>query len=298
MHSMYLSTRFFFAIMLAAALVALQAQGTESKGSLIVYNRIGKPSDTVDDVAARKKFGTKYQIVEVEKNSSLTTPKCVECEIPKRPRDSSGRVAAGTLRVVFILTADGRVTEPFVVQSSNPVLDTSVLDQIRSWRLTPARLNGLPVAALISQEFLFDKPKPQEGTFGFKYAKAIDAKGIEHTPREDPDGLARWMEDLTKRVQPDSAHNDDRQHQGEGSGVFRVTIDLKTGIVTDVAVVKSTEHYALDNNARVALRQWRWKPGKWKQIDIPITFGSPQVLPTSGHEFPAPVQSVPRGVTP
>jgi hypothetical protein len=21
-----------------------------------------------------------------------------------------------------------------------------------------------------------------------------------------------------------------------------------------------------------ALRQWRWKPGKWKEIDIPVSF--------------------------
>jgi len=52
----------------------------------------------------------------------------------------------------------------------------------------------------------------------------------------------------------------------------RVTLDMTTGSVSKVAMVQSTGVAALDNSAMKALRQWQWKPGKWKEIDVPITF--------------------------
>jgi len=56
------------------------------------------------------------------------------------------------------------------------------------------------------------------------------------------------------------------------SGLFRVTLDVRTGSVSKVAMIKSTGAAALDENTMKALRQWQWKPGKWKEIDVPITF--------------------------
>jgi TonB family protein len=37
-------------------------------------------------------------------------------------------------------------------------------------------------------------------------------------------------------------------------------------------MIQSTGAAALDENAMKALHQWQWKPGKWKEIDVPITF--------------------------
>jgi TonB family protein len=62
----------------------------------------------------------------------------------------------------------------------------------------------------------------------------------------------------------------------EGSGIFRLSLDLKTGRVIDVTVVKSTGHSTLDGSAIEALRQWALKPGKWKQIDVPVKFAIPR----------------------
>jgi TonB family protein len=59
----------------------------------------------------------------------------------------------------------------------------------------------------------------------------------------------------------------------EGSGIFRLSLDLKTGRVIDVTVVKSTGHSTLDGSAIEALRQWQFKPGKWTKVDVPVTFG-------------------------
>jgi TonB family protein len=74
-------------------------------------------------------------------------------------------------------------------------------------------------------------------------------------------------------VTPDYRHSD-RQFDGEGAGLYRVTIEPKTGNVTDVTIVRSTSRGNLDRNAVAALRQWRWKPNSWRVVDVPFIFGS------------------------
>jgi TonB family protein len=153
------------------------------------------------------------------------------------------------------------------------------------------------VATLGGQILDFAKPPSKKGQPGSYESMAVDAKGVKHTSSDDPDGLASWMEDIVKRVQPEGPRNTPTQFDGEGSGVYRVTIDLRTGAVIDVITVKSTGYPRLDNNARVALRQWRWRPGKWRVVDIPIDFGGwSSRLPE--NPFPTALPDVPRGIVP
>jgi hypothetical protein len=42
-----------------------------------------------------------------------------------------------------------------------------------------------------------------------------------------------------------------------------------------VTVVRSTGFAELDTSAVAALRQWRWKPGKWKEIEMAVEFTRP-----------------------
>ena len=61
-----------------------------------------------------------------------------------------------------------------------------------------------------------------------------------------------------------------------------MNIDFKTGKVTSVAVVRSTGSDGLDREAIFALRQWRFRPGKVREVEMPITFhngSEPLVLP-------------------
>jgi TonB family protein len=65
---------------------------------------------------------------------------------------------------------------------------------------------------------------------------------------------------------------DDRRHYHQGKGAYRVILDSKTGAVSDIVVIKSTGVATLDRSVLIALRQWRWKPGRWKEITIPVNF--------------------------
>jgi len=57
----------------------------------------------------------------------------------------------------------------------------------------------------------------------------------------------------------------------EGSGVFRLSIDLNTGRVSQVTAIKSTGDSGLDSANTKAFKRWVFRPGKWKEIIIPTT---------------------------
>jgi len=99
---------------------------------------------------------------------------------------------------------------------------------------------------------------------------AIDAKGVAHLGTEYGD-RPPWMDDAIHTVTPDYSY-DERAMRHQGTGQFKVILDLKTGAVTNVTVITSTGFPGLDRSAMAALRHWRWKPGRWKEIGLPYTF--------------------------
>ncbi len=63
-----------------------------------------------------------------------------------------------------------------------------------------------------------------------------------------------------------------KERHWQGSGVFRLTIDSRSGQVVDVQVRKSTGFKVLDDSSIIALRAWVFKPNHLRQADVPITF--------------------------
>jgi len=102
-------------------------------------------------------------------------------------------------------------------------------------------------------------------------ASALDASGVLHRGKDYHAQTLPWMNDRTKTVAPDYPFAERRYHH-EGTGIIRLTLDLKSGAVTRASVAKTTGFTALDASAISAFRQWRWKPGRWKEISLPVTF--------------------------
>ena len=102
------------------------------------------------------------------------------------------------------------------------------------------------------------------GADGHRYRS--DTTSSSYTSQKTP-----WMKDAIKMIGPEYPFSA-RAARSEGAGIFSLTLNPRTGYVADVSLKKSTGFKALDESATVALRQWRWKPGKWKQIEIPVTF--------------------------
>src|SRR5215470_8153216 len=119
---------------------------------------------------------------------------------------------------------------------------------------------------------VFSTPVILSQQFSSQWASgAVDAKGGRHQASQYPKGHVPWIEDEVKTVKPDYSYTERARRMG-GFGLYRVTLDLKTGSATKVTVIQSTGVPALDDSAMKALRQWLWKPGKWKEINVPIAF--------------------------
>jgi TonB family protein len=84
--------------------------------------------------------------------------------------------------------------------------------------------------------------------------------------------------DKTKHVSPDYPY-DARKARLEGTGLFRLHINVTTGKVIKVTVLKSTGAAILDRSVLSALRRWQFKPRTWKEVDTSVTFSiSPRRL--------------------
>lgn len=95
---------------------------------------------------------------------------------------------------------------------------------------------------------------------------AVDAKGGEHHSNGTPAGMI-WLRDVVAAPKPDYFFTPDLR---EGVAIFRLTLDPATGLVQEVTILKPSTWATLDRDAMKALRRWRWKPGTWKEIELPV----------------------------
>jgi TonB family protein len=117
---------------------------------------------------------------------------------------------------------------------------------------------------------------------------AMDIKGVRHHGNDYPRKHPPWMDDQVQAFAPDYPYVDRALHH-EGTGLFRLTLDINTGSVSQARLLKSTGFRTLDNCAIASLRRWRWKAGKWKEIDMPVTFKmglGPPKLPAGATPLP------------
>jgi TonB family protein len=61
-------------------------------------------------------------------------------------------------------------------------------------------------------------------------------------------------------------------HGAKGRGVYRLTINPKSGLVDELKIVKSTGYRDLNELAAKALLQWRFKPGTPSPVEVPVEF--------------------------
>ena len=61
-------------------------------------------------------------------------------------------------------------------------------------------------------------------------------------------------------------------HGAKGRGVYRLTINPKSGLVDELKIVKSTGYRELNELAAKALLQWRFKPGTPSPVEVPVEF--------------------------
>ena len=124
---------------------------------------------------------------------------------------------------------------------------------------------GVLTTGLVVSQVLKAYPVRIVGPQGW-ISSAVDAQGVRRSGKDYHGKGTPWMADAIKTVKPDYSHID-KARRNAGFGLYRVILDLKTGSVSKVSVIQSTGVQTLDDSAMNALRQWVWKPGKWKEVD-------------------------------
>jgi eukaryotic-like serine/threonine-protein kinase len=82
-------------------------------------------------------------------------PKRLSGPSPDMPR-SVPRVKSATVLVRFLVTEEGKVEDPTIVESAGPALDKACLDAVRKWRYSPALKNDVPVRVGQQARFRFE----------------------------------------------------------------------------------------------------------------------------------------------
>ena len=117
---------------------------------------------------------------------------------------------------------------------------------------------------------------------GSHNTSAVDAKGVRHTA-DSYRGAPPWLADRLSGPSPDYPMRE-RALRYEGQSIVRMTLDLKTGRVIKTLLLKSSGYPTLDQCALSAFSRWTWGPGRWREIDMAVTFqlGNPSRVPVRG----------------
>lgn len=69
------------------------------------------------------------------------------------------------VRVIFYVNDKGRVDNPYVIESSDPMLNELVLETLRKWKYQPAKKNSQPVSCWVRTSLILRSGK-QHSPFG------------------------------------------------------------------------------------------------------------------------------------
>jgi hypothetical protein len=129
-----------------------ESQGIEKP---ILYNHV-RAELTELDTDVRKAYEAKFKVVDVRSSPEYNPPKLTTGKTPRVARTPDGNQLGGYVLLAYVVTPDGRVTEPLIFKTSDDRLNEIAAGAIRDWRFTPGTLNGKPVAAAALQELQFE----------------------------------------------------------------------------------------------------------------------------------------------
>ena len=145
----------------------VQAEARKERSATpVIYNYIAQEADPIDQMI-RDRYGRKYEIVEIRREPTYFSAKLTRTRFPNPVYDNANNEVSGSVRVCVIITTDGRLVDPFILGSTNPLLVGPVLEVLKEFRAIPGRLHGAPVAVVDALKFQFgDSPRRRLDTGG------------------------------------------------------------------------------------------------------------------------------------
>jgi TonB family protein len=88
-----------------------------------------------------------------------------------------------------------------------------------------------------------------------------------HTSAVSDEELMRYALASPAAAYPEDA----RKARTTGSGLYELRIS-KSGVTTEVAIVKTSRSAVLDNAAKSTFLKWRFKPGVFSRVRVPVSW--------------------------
>jgi TonB family protein len=90
-------------------------------------------------------------------------------------------------------------------------------------------------------------------------------------PHKPARGTLEYVKSHALYAPPPEYPRVDRVRGWGGTGIFRLNVK-PDGTVSEVIAIQSTDHPALDESGKAAFRKWRFYPGQFTTVRIPLTF--------------------------
>ena len=126
----------------------------------LVYNHITEEGGTLDQLVHRT-YDPSFKVVDISDRGNVYVPPQMKAgDPPEAPMDAAGKPIVGKVVVLFIVTMEGTVAQPVILQSTDPRLSAAALGALALWVFQPARVNGQSVSPTGGQEFSFPPKRP------------------------------------------------------------------------------------------------------------------------------------------
>ena len=145
----------FVVLMSCCCLFGVSGRAESPSEKPVIYREVKSSSNAQVDEALRRAYASKFRVVSVRPQGGFVRSICTRRLVPRPHYDSRGRLIAGFVRVGFVITSAGQITQPVTLSSTNGALDPIVYQTMQTWRSTPARFKGKPVPCLEFQDFTF-----------------------------------------------------------------------------------------------------------------------------------------------
>ena len=136
---------------LFASTIAVLLVGCAS--SAVTY-RVADDQHSGSRIAAEQRHAELVQGLPIA--AELDAPlRVLKSRFPDFPRGVLNTDSASTVRIEFLIEADGSVSNPQVIGPAHSEVASVCLEAIQSWKFAPPLKNGVPVRVQAAQRFTF-----------------------------------------------------------------------------------------------------------------------------------------------
>jgi TonB family protein len=196
------------------------------------------------------------------------------------PEAARQKNKSGTEYVTFLVDTTGRVTDPRIIRSVDPILDAEVMRVLCSAPLwTPGRQRGklVNVSFSIPVKFVLDGSAPaREQVTVENLGQAVaERKQVFLIVEEMPAFQGGTIDDFRKWVQANIVYPPEaKTRKITGTEYVSFVVDTM-GMITDLQMVRSSDPFLAAEVIRVIKSAPAWNPGKQRGRLVNVSFSIP-----------------------